>query len=312
MTESSSYCFRIRLHLPPTVRLNVDAAEWDLARDTPPAITLKASDAERIRDAAILILRGGPYESAGQAELSGLEWRATLEKAFAEKLVGADFGDRAPRGAFTEAGLQMLQSEAQAPVLNDVHGLMIFECKPPPRFARVGPITPIIGKNAQDLLNSIEAVHAEAPTPDPVRSLAFDLFSASYFQGSSADARFLMLMMAIETLLDLQPRSDKARDHVDSLIELTKKSSLAEPEIDSIVGSLTWLRKESIQSAGRRLATILRERSYGGLPPDRFFTSCYELRSRLAHGSVPRPPREEVDPKAAELERFVGDLLRSW
>jgi hypothetical protein len=48
-------------------------------------------------------------------------------------------------------------------------------------------------------------------------------------------------MMAIETMLDLEPRSDEVRDHVDRLIAETAASSLPDNEIRSIAGSLSWL-----------------------------------------------------------------------
>ena len=42
----------------------------------------------------------------------------------------------------------------------------------------------------------------------------------------------------------------------------------------------------------------------------KFFSFCYEIRSRLVHPSPHRlPPRDEVDMRAASLESFVADLL---
>src|SRR3954452_23119113 len=64
--------------------------------------------------------------------------------------------------------------------------------------------------------------------------LAYDLYSAATSE-SSADARFALLMMAIETMFDLEPRSDKVRAHVDRLITETEASGLPETEIRSIV-----------------------------------------------------------------------------
>src|SRR6266568_6474344 len=59
----------------------------------------------------------------------------------------------------------------------------------------------------------------------------------------------------------------------------------------------------------RRLAKALGTTRYGGETPSQFFTDCYELRSRLVHGGRPRPARDEVARRAANLEVFVGDLL---
>lgn len=43
--------------------------------------------------------------------------------------------------------------------------------------------------------------------------LAYALYSAS-FSESSADARFVMLMMAAETLIKPQPRSETVAEHL--------------------------------------------------------------------------------------------------
>jgi hypothetical protein len=40
-----------------------------------------------------------------------------------------------------------------------------------------------------------------------------------------------------------------------------------------------------------------------------FFNRCYQMRSKLVHGEVPRPTRDEVGVRAASLEVFVGHLL---
>lgn len=75
------------------------------------------------------------------------------------------------------------------------------------------------------------------------------------------------------------------------------------------MGSLNWLYKESISQAGRKLADRLTGHNYMDMDAKKFFTYCYGLRSKLVHGSVPRPTREEVDLASVDLESFVGDLL---
>src|SRR5215207_4341102 len=72
-----------------------------------------------------------------------------------------------------------------------------------------------------------------ATRADVREHLAFDLYSASFFQ-PSADARFLMLMMALETLLDPQPRPQSVQDHVTQLLDWTKGAALPEAERASI------------------------------------------------------------------------------
>jgi hypothetical protein len=143
-----------------------------------------------------------------------------------------------------------------------------------------------------------------------VHSLAFDLYSASTFQ-PSADARFVMLVMAVETLLDPKPRPESSLAHVEHLIGLTEAADLPDSERASLLSSLKWLRFQSIGQAGKTLAATLGERTYLDMTPPKFFAHCYDLRSRLVHGAALRPERREVDVAAAHLELFVSHVLSS-
>ena len=100
---------------------------------------------------------------------------------------------------------------------------------------------------------------------------------------------------------------------MESLIEKTELSDLEQREKDSVLGSLRWLKKESISQAGKRLvaARLGAEARYQDLSPPEFFAKCYTLRSNLVHGNKPFPSFEEVGALSAPLEVFVSDLL-TW
>jgi hypothetical protein len=77
----------------------------------------------------------------------------------------------------------------------------------------------------------------------------------------------------------------------------------------SLLGSLRWLRFQSIGQAGRALAATLGNRTYLDMTPSKFFAHCYDLRSRLVHRATSLPERREVDAAVPQLEQFVADLL---
>ncbi|MGW2938368.1 hypothetical protein ACWDA7_42855 [Streptomyces sp. NPDC001156] len=133
-----------------------------------------------------------------------------------------------------------------------------------------------------------QAAQLHDPLDGPER-LAFDLYSGSFFQ-PSADSRLLMLTMAIETLLDLQPRSDAAKAHVTAMIEATEANAdLTHSERELLRGSLKWLRDESIGQAGRRLARTLEPRTYSGNAPGRLLHPLLRDAQR-AHARVRAAP----------------------
>jgi hypothetical protein len=302
-----SYCFRIRFHLS-SVRIHSDAHELALparAGSTESVILQSATPGEVLRDGGELLLLGRCYVSELEAREAGVHWRGTVQKALASLNVGAEFGDREEG----EGASRQITEHEGVRWIHDTFGVTVFECEPWPRFARLG--SPTVGTGIQEdrLLKAIGVATAFGAVMSDTERLAFDLFSASFAE-PSADARLVMRMMAVETLLDPAPRPAPVLDHVDDLITQTKKSTLPADEVQSLLGSLRLLRKESISRAGKELARSLpHQQRYMGEPPTKFFSECYKIRSALVHGRVPRPPRSDVATRAESLRLFVGDLL---
>jgi hypothetical protein len=193
-------------------------------------------------------------------------------------------------------------------VLNDEHGTMVFRCEPRPLFGSIGAPTVTVGANVERLAAATTGARDAEAVMTEAQCLAFDLYSAS-FSETSGDARFMMLMMAVETLIDPQPREQAVRDYVQRLIAETEAAELPAGEKQSIAGSLSWLHNQSIGQAGRQLARKLGTCQYLDEDSVTFFNDCYELRSALAHGYVPRPTPMTIGTHAAHLQSFVGDLL---
>jgi hypothetical protein len=308
-----TWCFRVRADIRETRKLGCTSPEWviedrglgrqvKLGSRTPGSL----DDPCPLSEATSVALRGSGYSSEREAMDAGQLWRARLMKTFAAIQLGADFGDRAPQGSFTVEGLEAFGPSGRRK-LNDVHGLMVFECEPAPIFLSIGPITPTVRSPHERLVAAMNKA-IESGGLSEERQVTYDLFAASFGQ-PSADARFALLMMALESLIEPAPRLEESRRHVQRLIEATEQSGLKKSEVDSIKGTLSWLFNESIGRAGRRLARTLEPRMYKDEAPATFFTHCYELRSRLIHGLHPLPTRSEIDVWAAPLEVFVANLL---
>jgi hypothetical protein len=103
----------------------------------------------------------------------------------------------------------MMEQQSGRRVLNDAHALIVFECDPPPLFAATDAQV-FVSVNATRLEQAVEAALTVEVASPAVHSLAFDLYSASAFQPST-DARLIMLVMAVETLLDPKPRPESSR-----------------------------------------------------------------------------------------------------
>src|SRR4051812_28745709 len=99
-----SYCFRIRFNLPGNIRIGVDSLTWLLTRpETEPAITLRSADQDApIKDGQELVLIGEKFDTKEDAETAAERWLNAMMLAFSLSRIGADFGDRAAQGGFTE------------------------------------------------------------------------------------------------------------------------------------------------------------------------------------------------------------------
>lgn len=305
-----TFSFRIRFNRSP--RDTIQLEENELIVTVPEkriSVALRArNDDFTIYNSDQLLLVGNGYDSEEEARVAGTQLQNALIVALARVRVGADFGHRAAKGMFTEHGLKWMEEQIGQRALNNIHGLMVFETIPKPKFV-ASDAQMTRGAHPDAFVSALKKAIALNPTMPERDLLAYTLFNASFFQPTS-DSRFLLLVMAVEALIDPAPRSPNALTHVVSLIEQTKSASLAADERNSILGALSWLRRESINQSGRRLVTErLGAKVYDGRNAKDFFTYCYQLRSNLIHGNLPIPTFEEIGRVAASLEVFVSELL---
>lgn len=312
-----AYCFRIRVDMPRPSGLGVDEPTLTATVTGVGEVTLVSLDDTRpLSQADTVIISGPRFPTKAAASDAAARVRSCLQVALARIGIGADFGDRRPHDEGMSAdGRERVLRKYGTRIMNNVHGTQVYECDPPPTFV-VAPPAPTLAVVSPPgaFENAFAASAARSREPSPSLEVAYDLFAASFFVTGQADARFLMLMMAVEAMLDFERRPPAVLAHVESLIEATRELEVPADEENhrqALLTALRFQRHESIGHAGRRLARTLGDRTYGlGAMPEKFFSSCYETRSRLVHPSQDRlPPRDQVDMQAASLQVFVADLL---
>ena len=305
------FSFRVRFHRSPVDTINISASkwEWNIGENSPALLLCSYKQEEAIKDSKIWVFKSEGWSSEEEASQAAGRYVDALALTLVRLRIGADFGNRGPKSAFTRAGLAMLGAQSGSRVLNDVHGLMIYESEPPPRFATIS--ADALRGVPQDHFEKIFSHALARPRVITERErLSLELFNASFFQ-KSADSRFLVLVMAVEALLEPSPRSSAAVLHVESMIAATNRAeSLSPEEKQSLLGALSWLRYESINQTGRRLAEkYLGGQVYMNMKAPSFFSYCYNLRSRLVHGAHPLSSQQEIGCAVAQLEMFVSDIL---
>lgn len=289
-----TWCFRLRFHLPDRRALQHDGGEWVVLDEPPQRVALVPDDGqETLATARTLALCGSGYDTQGRAETTGQQWRDWFTLALASTSTGVDFGDRAPTGGgLTRTGLQTYQA--------GVAGVVVEAAGAGRR-----------GVGHQELSGALARARATSQQVTTGQQLAYDLFSTAQAQSDTATC-FILLVMAVEALIEQRPPSPATQDVITELVEEVKASGLLAEERSSLLGSLHDLRKrESVGQAGRRLAAGVGDHLTPllGEDPVKFFTRCYALRSDLVHGNDLRPGREDLSGRAAHLEVFVSHLI---
>jgi len=305
--------FRLRYTRSPRDTLNCGNYELPLPTlDSTHEVVLKAREQNRsIQDATSLLLRGTGWATAGEAERLGRLYADLLARTYARLRLGADFGIRAAKSWFTEEGLALISDKTGRPVLNDVHGLMVYERTSRPHVVFTSMRGDMVrGVRLEQFLSVFEsALNRPRKITDRER-VALELFNASFFQ-ESVDGRFLLLMSGVEALIEQRSRSDGIIRFVRALVsQVDAATDLRTGEKNDLKQGLGQFQRESIGQAGRRLIReAIGSRSYEGVPAEEYFGRCYRVRSRLVHGELPFPSREDVDAVVAQLEVMLSDLL---
>ncbi|MGR0481168.1 MAG: hypothetical protein ACTFAL_07120 [Candidatus Electronema sp. V4] len=309
-----AYSFRIRFAQSPLYAIGTQESKLRLpVPDEKVSVILKSwSEDKKIWDENKLVVTGSGYETSSAAESDGQLIQNALMVAFARRHIGADFWKTMTNEfVFMEEGLKLLEQIEGRRVLRDIEGLMVFKTinksEPTPYFIS-GNGENKISSPPEGIIKDFSKVLNTSPTFSEREIIAYRLLNASMFQ-SFKDARFLLLIMAIEALSDYAPRSEAATAHVDMLIESTKNSRvLSKEDSDSMIGALRWLKQESIRQAGKRLvAERLGNRMYAEKSATKYFSECYDLRSSLVHSGT--LDDEKFNKLAAHLPDFVSDLL---
>lgn len=305
--------FNFRLRINKTLTEAIAIKDSNKLLDIPElGLKIKISstnDNVPIENSQILTIIGLNLQSEQEAQDIGQKFQDSLMITLAQLRIGADFGSRAPQSFITQKGIELFEKGLGQRILNDIHGLMIYNSDPTPLFA----------SQNLDLCLSTSESHFENILHDTlsrpfnitnIERVAFDFFNMSFFQ-KNVEARFIALMIALEILIDRKQRKKTIIEFIDKMIDLAKSEIKNDDEERSrILSGLSDLKNESISQAGKKLADEnLSTKLYQNLTPGEFFKHCYKMRSRLVHGSSSIPSRDEMAKIVGDLEVFVSELL---
>jgi len=309
----SSYHLRVRFRIQRNWFLDHEGFTFDIRSSFGGGnYALSAFDGGSIKEAQWLVLKstGKGFSTKDEAVHAGRRAKNAIAWSSAQMRVGVDLGDDKPRGGASEYLKKRAMEERGIRLLNDPHGLVVYEedTQHPTRFTSMSG-EPQVGKPISAFEDYfLEAVHMDLRLTDK-ETLAFELYGLSHFE-SAPRARFVTLISAVETISETKPRSAEALEHVERLIEFTRGSGLPPSEINSILGHLSWLKRESISKAGRDFVDkLLGSNEYNGKVAKDFFQHCYNIRSELVHSGKPPDDTVNLGLLVIRLDQLVADLL---
>lgn len=303
-----TYSFRWPFAFPNGPRLPFHTNEWVVPISHDWRIRIVAvNPSESLYETERPVLVGDGFESATSATTEATRARSALERAFAAFGIGAYFDSRAGGSLnLSQALVDRVREETGQVLRPDNAGLSVYP---------TAPAVVLLGFEARgrvsvppEFLDAALASPAAWVSKSDEEHVAYSIYTAA-MAARSQEAQFLMLVMAVEFLADVNPRPVAVRAHVDVLIQMTNDADLTSDDRGPLVNALNNLRNESVGSACRRyLHEKLDERTYRDMSPDAFFRKCYSIRSRLTHGGQRIEP-SELDAWLNPLRRLVGDLL---
>ncbi|WP_394770808.1 hypothetical protein [Lacisediminihabitans sp.] len=309
-----TYTFRQAFRIAEGNRIGHEGPELVLREGPAGRVAIKPQTADRaVQQEDRFALRGEGYKTEDEAREDGERWISALALGFVAQLVPADFETRRPQGHFAHSLLNQLNTEATgtAKLYHDQTGLLVVPEDPTPMWGRLEAQSEAI-RNAAAMADAVRRAYDEGLRPDERTMLAIDLNSAAENVAGDADARFLMLMFAVEAMIEVKQRSNAQIAVLDELSKhLIGLTDVDPSDRSEVVGALARLRNESIGAAGRRLAASLAPRLYGGRSAVDFFRYAYGIRSKLVHGNVGerRPAVEVVRELHGPMLWFVRDLI---
>ncbi len=304
------YDFRLRFNFPEAYRIDSNADEIELLDLSPKEHITLVSDVRGtpIKDHNRAAVLGKSFGSEEQARTAAEKSKLALLYWAIKQRTGIDFGDGKQRSYATAQYLAKQGEKYGCPVRNDIHGIDIYKHVKKLMFVST-IVKATVGKYPPRLTDTFQREYLNNRHLTEKHMLACEIYASSFFD-ISPRSRFITLVTAVESLLELPKRSDKAEALVEEFKAKTTQSTLDRTTINSIIGSLERVKYQSYSQAGRALAhqylpsELFDERSSAD-----FFTRAYDLRSQILHHGMISDDKDDIWHLSNVMEKFVNQLL---
>jgi|JI9StandDraft_1071089.scaffolds.fasta_scaffold00378_19 hypothetical protein len=238
----------------------------------------------------------------------GKKYKNAFKLAFANLLIGADFGMslRNSSGGISKFLNFMENSEGLFKYDNE-NDLLIYDENSKPKLMQI-EVSGKKGKKTNDLNEKI-IKYLEYPLLDTKKEIAYDLFSVSFLL-PSAYSQLVVLTMAIEFMSKPIQLEANEIQFIKNMKSISMNSELLDNDHKKYYSDLIGYWEES--SIRKRCISLVEEipnRDVYGSSNRKFFNAVYSMRSDLVHGSSKNIKDEKYNSVIFPLQIMVTDLI---
>lgn len=255
-----------------------------------------------------LALKSGTFACVEAAEVAGEKALVGLLLASLRQGFGLMIRARIPGGVITNYGKNMFAGSRYDRVYDDSYGLTVFEDTGRTGFVKGGEARFLSTNPAERFVDTWSSAVTNAARWDERILISYDLYASSRFENSSR-ARFLLLIMAIEALVEQPKRSEAELALITRLLKTITEAPLPKEQSDALLRGVGKLKRVSIGYACRTyLARSIAAKTVTDPGAADHFTACYQMRGQIVHGGD-TPSASLLTDNSNRIEKTVRELL---
>lgn len=292
----SSPAFRFRFRIASKQGGKFAFSQPEVSAVLTDSLTLEfvARNSESLDKATNYHIDAGGFESEQAARMAAEALRVRLRLLNAMLNLGLNIPteDRIS-GQVSEEIKKKVKTEQGATVINSIWGINVypddglhFECV-------FGGNIEVRPSDPSYIFEGLKNLWVLDISLDAVSETALHILGLAT-QETSDKAAFLASYLALEQLIDRNPRSEAARTQIRrfqkelSELSASNPNAIAGTELQSLVGTLAALNEESFSSALTRFGkSITAPALIKGVKPQRFLSACIDARNKIAHKAEP-------------------------
>jgi hypothetical protein len=238
----------------------------------------------------------------------GIKYKNALKLAFADLLIGADFGMNIKRMSGSSKFIDFVESYVGLFSYDDNNDILIYDENNKPDLIRIDISGGGVGVPCDKLDEKVKK-YLEYNKLDLKKEIAYDLLSTSFIL-PTVYSELIVLIMAIEFMSKPVELDKNEIDYIESLQDISMNGEFIDEERKRYYYNLIgYWKSGSIRKQCISLVEEIPNREIYGSTNRKFFDKVYSMRSDLVHGASNSMNKEKYNEIIYPLQIMVRDLI---